>query len=175
MSSSNNGTPSSSVPPGQTPSFFRHIGTAYSKALEALWSPTPPTHSPRRPDPHEVDRGPSTVQSPRRPPAEIEVETVYSNDTGTHHGVPVVSQALSSSPVSLFSPIAHHHRPSPIHTDRVMTTLLSTTMPRQVTIHLQVCSQLILTLLRFLRPRLLPAMTSVMTPEMSLSVIHPTT
>ena len=70
MSSIGQNTTVSSVPPGNTPSFFRRISNAYSVALKELMSPAP-----YRPDPSEVDPGPPSTP---RPPRVIDVETVYS-------------------------------------------------------------------------------------------------
>jgi hypothetical protein len=73
MSSLAHNTTASSVPPNSTPSLFRRLTSAYSAALDALMSPTPP-----RPDPSEVDPGPQPNRP--RPPLVFDVETVYSAD-----------------------------------------------------------------------------------------------
>jgi hypothetical protein len=118
MSSLGQNTTISSVPPGNTPSFFRRISNAYSVALDALLSP-----SPTRPDPFKVDPGPSPTPAHSRPPRVIDVETVYSIDASqpTYHGTsdhsspnytgPVTSPDSSpdrpTSPISLFPSTTH--------------------------------------------------------------------
>lgn len=112
MSSASNVTDPSSVPEENTPSFFRRAYNAYGAALAELLAS--PSSSPRRtgrpPDPVEVDYGsnPHVTHRARRPPTEIEVETVYTVESAPvnpsfNDGAPVVSGSSGHhSPISLF-------------------------------------------------------------------------
>jgi hypothetical protein len=114
MSSASNVTDPSSIPEENTPAFFHRAYNAYGAALTELLAS--PSSSPRRagrpPDPTGVNPGP--YQNVTCPPAEIEVETVYTVESSPvnpsfHDGAhPVVSGSSGhQSPISLFGQAPH--------------------------------------------------------------------
>jgi hypothetical protein len=117
MSSASNVPDSPSVSAGATPSFFRRAYNAYSAALGELISSlsSSPCRAGRPPDPIEVDPGPhpNVTHCARRPPAEIEVGTVYTIESSSSrpsiNGANAVVSGSSGhqSPILLFGSGSH--------------------------------------------------------------------